>query len=93
VTPGECTAVIEIHNGGAVPAHLLPTLFEPFRQTRSRGLGLGLFIAQEVARAHGGEITAESSEESGTTMRVRIPSEGVRVVPRAIEDVTQHLDS
>lgn len=68
-------AIIEIHNHGAIPGEQLPTLFEPFHQTRpgSRGLGLGLFIASEIVKAHGGAIDVESTVGGGTTMRVRIP--------------------
>lgn len=76
-------AIVEIHNEGAMRAELLPTLFEPFRQTRpgSRGLGLGLFIASEIVKAHGGEITALSTPAAGTTMRVRIPRTEALVQP------------
>jgi two-component system, sensor histidine kinase and response regulator len=68
-------ATVEIHNRGAISEAQQATLFEPFHQTRqgSRGLGLGLFIASEIAKAHGGTIEVESSPEAGTTMRVRIP--------------------
>ena len=37
------------------------------------GLGLGLFIAQEIVTAHGGTIKVTSSAASGTTFRVRLP--------------------
>jgi CheY-like chemotaxis protein len=63
---------IRVHNLGAVPADLLPTIFDPFRtrdskSSRSRGLGLGLFISQQIAVAHGGGVSVESSEEAGGT--------------------------
>ncbi|MEO8704648.1 MAG: hybrid sensor histidine kinase/response regulator [Kofleriaceae bacterium] len=73
----ECNArvVIEIRNSGAVPPALLPTLFEPFRGKRSNpnGLGLGLFIARQIARGHGGDIDVMSSETTGTCVRVTLP--------------------
>lgn len=69
---------IEIQNHGAIPAELLPVLFDPFRSTRhkrdgSHGLGLGLFITEQIVRAHGGEIAASSSEDETTTFRFQIP--------------------
>jgi len=67
---------IEIHNAGVIPPERLATLFEPFsaRAARSSGLGLGLFIAQEIAKAHGGEIRVASSEPLGTTFLVWLPA-------------------
>ena len=70
----ERDVMISIRNGGVVPAALLPVLFEPFRSRReSGGLGLGMYIAREIARGHGGEITVESSEPTGTTVTVLLP--------------------
>jgi signal transduction histidine kinase len=69
---------IEIWNHGAIPEVLLPVLFDPFRTAKhrgdsSRGLGLGLFITEQIVRAHGGEIAVSSSEHEGTTFRIRLP--------------------
>lgn len=67
-----------VHNAGSIPEPRLPELFDAFRITRhrrdhSRGLGLGLFIVQEVVRAHGGTVEVTSSDPEGTTFRVRLP--------------------
>jgi signal transduction histidine kinase len=69
--------VIEVHNRGAVSPSVLPSLFDPFRTTRSRrgqssGLGLGLFIVREIVRAHRGTVDVASSEE-GTTVSISLP--------------------
>ena len=75
----ETTLQIEVHNGGPrIPASFLPQLFEPFRRGRpsvdgSSGFGLGLFIVQEIVRAHGGRVAVQSTEEDGTTFTVRLP--------------------
>lgn len=71
-------AVVEVHNEGAIPSEVMPRLFEPFAahddQRRSRdGLGLGLFIARTIARAHRGDLLVESSPERGTTFRLVLP--------------------
>jgi signal transduction histidine kinase len=75
----EGIAELSVHNAGApIPPELLPGLFEPFRPSiargaRSKGLGLGLFITQQIVRAHGGDIGVSSTMESGTTFRVVLP--------------------
>lgn len=71
LTDNERQVVVEVRNRGVIPSELLPHLFEPFRATRHRagrgdGLGLGLFIAKAIARAHGGELELDSS--NGATM-------------------------
>jgi signal transduction histidine kinase len=66
-----------VHNVGVVPPEVLPVLFEPFRGNtryqRTRGLGLGLFITQQIVTAHGGTITVASDEATGTTFRLTLP--------------------
>lgn len=62
---------VEVRNGGTIPRELLPRIFEPFRSTRDHagrgdGLGLGLFIAKTIARAHGGRLEVDSLD--GETM-------------------------
>ncbi|WP_367346236.1 response regulator [Stenotrophomonas bentonitica] len=53
---------LQVRNAGQIPEALLPRLFEPFKASfhDSRGLGLGLFIAHEFARAHGGDLAARN---------------------------------
>jgi sigma-B regulation protein RsbU (phosphoserine phosphatase) len=58
---------ISVSNGGdAIPSDVLVRLFEPFVRGQSRGyqqgLGLGLHIASEIAKAHQGELTVISTE-------------------------------
>jgi len=71
--------LLEIHNlGPAIPPELLPTLFEPFRRpkesaSRRRSLGIGLYLAREIALAHGGDIEVDSQPDIGTTFRIRLP--------------------
>ncbi|HEY0707838.1 MAG TPA: sensor histidine kinase, partial [Polyangia bacterium] len=56
----------------------MPRLFEPLRRGRSvkstgtGSIGLGLFISQEIAKAHGGRIEVESNDRA-TTFTVRLP--------------------
>lgn len=77
---GPSSVVVDVANcGPEIPASLLPLLFDPFRRgpggerQSSKGLGLGLYIAREVVRAHRGEITVRSSSAEGTTFSVALP--------------------
>ena len=70
----EKSVEIAVSNSGPViPEEERGVLFDPFRRGRQsadhpRGLGLGLFIVQQIARAHGGEVSVESGE-GRTTFR------------------------
>jgi two-component system, sensor histidine kinase len=69
-------AVIAVHNRGApIPSDQLATLFDPYkRAARSHGgVGLGLYIVEQIARAHGGTVQVSSDADAGTTFEVRIP--------------------
>ncbi len=63
-------------HGEVIPAELRQRLFDPFSQgdvtTPRRGLGLGLFIVQQIAIAHGG-LCDVVSDEQGTTFSIRWP--------------------
>jgi two-component system CheB/CheR fusion protein len=68
---------VEVGNDGVIPGELLPRIFEPFssrrqNEKRSEGLGLGLFIAKTIARAHGGQLEVDSSN-GVTTFRLILP--------------------
>jgi len=72
--------VCTVHNlGPPIPPTLLPTLFDPFRRAShgkaagTVGLGLGLFIAQQIVMSHGGGMTVRSVEDEGTTFTVELP--------------------
>lgn len=62
---------LSVANRGAISGEAVPTLFDPFKRaamTRAgdRGLGLGLFIAREIVRAHGGDLALRTVD--GTTI-------------------------
>ena len=74
-------AVLRIGNTGpGIPADDLPRLFERFyrgdparRRDRPEGTGLGLSLAREILRAHGGELRHLRSEPDWTEFEVRLP--------------------
>jgi signal transduction histidine kinase len=59
--------------GNGIPTARLAQIFEPLYTTKSKGTGLGLDIAQEVVRAHGGQLTVQSTEGQGTTFVITLP--------------------
>lgn len=70
---------IEVHNvGPAIPKAAQPHLFEAFYRRTAAGIdqssiGLELFIAAEIVRAHGGSITVRSPDRNGSTFIVVLP--------------------
>ena len=68
-----------VNRGPEIPQKTLPRLFAPFTRGTDRpddkGLGLGLYIASEIARAHGGTIDVESANEV-TRFTFRMPIAG-----------------
>ncbi len=78
---GRC-AVLEVRDSGiGIPPEDLPQIFErfyradPSRGSESGGVGLGLAIARWIVQQHGGEITVESKQGSGSAFRVKLPLE------------------
>ena len=72
--PDARVAVDIFNNGPPIPASVRAHIFDPFYTTKpvGQGTGLGLAIALQIARAAGGDITVESTED-GTTFTVAFP--------------------
>jgi signal transduction histidine kinase len=56
----------------------LPRLFDPMtagdrQRDKSQGLGLGLFITEQIVQGHGGSIHVESTHAGGTRFSVSLP--------------------
>jgi signal transduction histidine kinase len=62
---------IEVENGGILPENLRANPFAVTAETRG-GAGLGLYIVDQIARAHGGSVVAEASGRR-TVFTVRLP--------------------
>ncbi|MHC5033595.1 MAG: sensor histidine kinase [Planctomycetota bacterium] len=62
-----------IDNGPGISPESQERLFEPFFTTKVDGMGLGLAISHNIARAHGGFIRVQSALGEGTTFTVGIP--------------------
>jgi len=82
---GELNGItLAVHNEGkAIPPAVMQTLFKAIKhqtlrpthdqQGRLRNLGLGLYITNEIVKAHGGRITVVSTEEGGTSFTIHLP--------------------
>ncbi|MET7870740.1 HAMP domain-containing sensor histidine kinase [Streptomyces cyaneofuscatus] len=75
--------VIEVADTGTgIPAGDLPYVFDRFwraeksRSRRTGGSGLGLAIVRKLAEAHGGTVSATSTEGEGSTFTLRLPAGG-----------------
>jgi len=70
---------ISVHNSGVpIPRDAQATIFEPMARgkdapSKDSGVGLGLFIVSQIAKAHGGRAEVDSSAELGTTFRAIFP--------------------
>ena len=65
-------------SGPGVAAEVAGRLFEPFVTGKPEGVGLGLAVARQVARAHGGQISwsrgsVGEGEGEGTCFRIELP--------------------
>ena len=68
---------LDVHNAGVIPADRLQVIFSPFSREQSDqprpGLGLGIYIASEIARSHGGTLGVTSSASDGTRFTFEMP--------------------
>lgn len=71
---GRCEICIS-DNGPGIPDHIKDKIFQPFFTTKpsGQGTGLGLSLAYDIVKAHGGEITVESKNGYGTEFIIKIP--------------------
>ena len=66
-------------DGPGIPAHLREAVFRPFysldnaRNQNVKSTGLGLAIARDIIRAHGGEIHLGESRLGGLKATIRMP--------------------
>lgn len=70
--------VLSVKNQGLIAEDALPHLFLPYSKpaggTPQVGLGLGLYIASQIAQSHGGKLEVLSTEQQGTTFTFSLPS-------------------
>ncbi|MDJ0612969.1 MAG: HAMP domain-containing sensor histidine kinase [Rhizobiaceae bacterium] len=73
----EGTAIRVKDTGPGIPEHIQPKLFNAFQaSTKAGGTGLGMTIAAELVRAHGGTIDIEKTDADGTIFKIFMPHNG-----------------
>ncbi|BBO33389.1 sensor histidine kinase [Lacipirellula parvula] len=99
---GEASNVfIEVHNGGdPIPPGELQKIFDPLirgsgaehpKKNRPGSIGMGLYIAREVAKSHSGRIDVTSTAEDGTAFTIRLPRDSAPRHGQPILDA-EHID-
>ena len=74
--PDATTGVVEVcDNGEGPPAVIRDRLFEPFASAKASGIGLGLWVARQIAEAHGGSLTWRR-DDGLTKFRFAFPHKG-----------------
>ncbi len=72
---GGAGVVFEVSDEGpGVPLADRAKIFDPFFSTRAGGIGMGLFVAQSVARAHGGSLEVADREPTGAVFALSLPT-------------------
>jgi len=72
--------------GPGIPEETLEKIFDPFFTTRSMGTGLGLSISLQIAREHGGNLTARNSAQSGAVFKFSLPVLTAREEPEEAKE-------
>ena len=89
-TNGEMVQVAIRDRGIGIPEHDLPHLFERFYRASNvsvdniAGVGIGLYVVQEIMALHQGTVTAESKEGHGSTFTITLP----RTLPQLADSNT-----
>lgn len=79
ISGGKTDGVVQLKiadDGPGVPPKAQEHLFQPFvGSAKAGGAGLGLVIARDILRAHGGDIALAETSEKGTVFRIDLPVE------------------
>ncbi len=75
MTRGDAVEVSVRDTGPGLPEDMIQNLFQPFRTTKTHGLGLGLTISRSLIEAHQGRLWAKPNRDRGTTFTFLLPSE------------------
>lgn len=69
-----CVKIAISDTGRGIPPDTVNALFMPFKSTKKKGLGIGLYQCKTILEAHGGRILVESVVDQGTTFYLELPA-------------------
>ena len=73
--PHDGRVIVRVGDSGTgIAMDALPSIFEPFFSTKNRGTGMGLPVAQRIARMYEGSMEVECSSSAGTIFRLEFPA-------------------
>ena len=65
--------IVVSDTGKGIPPHIVHKIFDPFFTTKPKGIGLGLSIAYQIIKKHGGTVKVDSKWETGTSFVINLP--------------------
>ena len=73
---GDKVSISVKDNGNGIPQKVLDKIFQPFFTTKptGQGTGLGLSLAYDIVKAHGGEIIVKTKEGEGSEFIIELPA-------------------
>jgi len=76
---GDHIQIIVEDNGNGIPQQILDKIFQPFFTTKptGEGTGLGLSLAYDIVKAHGGDIKVETKEGEGSEFAIKLPDTAI----------------
>ncbi len=75
---GNLVEIVVNDNGNGIPGKIIDKIFQPFFTTKptGQGTGLGLSLAYDIIKAHGGEISVNSKPGDGSEFVIILPFNG-----------------
>ena len=72
---GDVVDIIVKDNGNGIPQKVLDKIFQPFFTTKpaGQGTGLGLSLAYDIIKAHGGQLKVETKDGEGAEFIIQLP--------------------
>ena len=88
---GQYVLIRVADQGIGIPPSILDRVFDPYFTTKKDGTGLGLATTHSIVRRHGGHITVESKEMSGTCFSIYLPATEERITNDFVQEFLPDL--